>query len=92
MGRRLVNHGHVRVDGRRVDIPSYLVEAGQVVALSDAAAKVSTVAAEMAAGRPLPEWLTRTPGQAHGRVARLPQRSDVELPIDERQIVSFYSR
>lgn len=92
MARQLVGHGHVTVDGQRVDIPSFMVDAGQSVGLTEAAGRIETVSQEMAAGRPLPGWLERGAGRAEGRVTRLPARSDVELPIEERLIVSFYSR
>jgi hypothetical protein len=90
--RQLVGHGHVSVDGRRVDIPSFLVDAGHAVRLSEAARRIPTVIDEIAADRPLPEWLERDADRGGGRVARLPRRADVELPIDEHLIVSFYAR
>jgi small subunit ribosomal protein S4 len=92
MARQLVNHGHVLVDDRRVDIPSFLVEAGQLVRLTDTARRMPTVADELRAGRPSPAWLERDAESAAGRVLRVPSREDVELPIDEELIVSFYSR
>ncbi|HVM29606.1 MAG TPA: 30S ribosomal protein S4 [Candidatus Limnocylindrales bacterium] len=92
MARQLVSHGHVRIDGERVNIPSYSVDEGQVVALTDAAAKVPAVAEEMGSGRPLPGWLEREGGRAAGRVARLPARDDVDMEIDDRLIISFYAR
>lgn len=74
MARQLVAHGHVRVEGQRVTIPSFRVEEGQRIE------------------RPIAGWLEREGAAAAGRIARLPQRSDVEQPIDERLITSFYSR
>lgn len=91
MARQLVGHGHVRVDGQRVTIPSYRVAEGERIALTTTAAKLPTVVEEIGAGRQLPEWLTRD-GAAGGRVDRLPRRDDIELPIDERLIISFYAR
>jgi small subunit ribosomal protein S4 len=90
MARRLVNHGHVRVNGRKVDIPSYLVRAGEVIALTEDAARMPGVIEELAANRPVPGWLERE--GTSGRVPRLPERDDVELPIGEEQIVAFYAR
>lgn len=92
MARQLVSHGHVTVDGERVNIPSFLVGDGQAVALTEDAAKIPTVAEEMSASRPLPAWLEREAKSARGRIVRLPERSDIDLPIDERLIVSFYAR
>jgi small subunit ribosomal protein S4 len=90
MARQLVNHGHVRVDGRRVNIPSYLVRAGEAITLSTTAAEIPTVIEELGAHRPLPRWLGRDGFTA--RVVALPEREDVEMPIDEGKIVAFYSR
>jgi small subunit ribosomal protein S4 len=92
MARQLVAHCHVTVDGKRVTIPSYRVDEGQTIALTDDAAKLPTVVEEMTSGRPVPEWLERQGKWAAGRVARLPQRGDVELPIDESLITNFYAR
>jgi small subunit ribosomal protein S4 len=90
MARQLVGHGHVSVGGSRITIPSYQVEPGQSISLSREAAKMPTVIEEMGAGRPLPEWLTRD--GTTGRVVRLPTRADVDVPLDEALIVTFYSR
>ncbi len=88
MARQLVSHGHVRVNGRRVNIPSYLVRPGEQIAISATAAAMPTVQEELGAHRPLPRWLDRD--EAGGRVLALPTREDVELPIDEGRIVAFY--
>lgn len=90
MARQLVSHGHVGVDGRRVDIPSFLVEPGQEVRLRPSALEIATVEQEAASGRPLPAWLERT--EAGGRVLHLPAREEIEVPVDEERIVGFYTR
>lgn len=92
MARQLVSHGHVRIDGQRVNIPSFLIDEGQSVTLSDDARKIPAVAEELAARRPLPEWLQLDGPSGAGRVVRRPQRADVDLPIDERLVTSFYAR
>ena len=92
MARQLVSHGHVLVDGQRVTIPSFRVTEGQQIALTDEARKMPGVVEETEAGRPLPGWLERGSGKFEARVTRLPQRDDVQLPIDERLIISFYAR
>ncbi len=83
MARQLVSHGHVRVDGRRVTIPSYRVQPGETISLDQTAARMS-------AGRPVPPWLARE--GTTGRVLRLPTREEIDTPVDEEQIVAFYSR
>jgi small subunit ribosomal protein S4 len=100
MARQLVSHGHVRVDGERVTVPSYRVEPGMVVELSADVARSPVVAGELGAGRPLPAWLERTTertdataGQPlRGRVTRVPARADVDAPVDESLVVAFYAR
>ncbi len=90
MARQLVSHGHIRVNGQRVTIPSFLVRPGEVITLSATAAEMPTVQEELGAHRPLPRWLARDDGSA--RVLALPTREDVDLPIDESRIIAFYSR
>jgi small subunit ribosomal protein S4 len=92
MARQLVGHGHVLVDGERVDIPSYRVDEGQRVELTGAAAKLPVVVDEMAAGRPQPGWLERDGRGAAGTISRLPARDDIDMSIDDRLIISFYAR
>lgn len=91
MARQLVSHGHVTVDGRRVDIPSFLVEPGQTIELDETARQVPVVVEEMAANRPLPPWLERQ-GEGKGVVQRLPERSEIDVPVNEALVVEFYSR
>jgi small subunit ribosomal protein S4 len=90
MARQLVGHGHVSVDGRRVTIPSFRVEAGQEITLANVALGMPVVEEELTSGRPVPEWLERTP--SGGRVLRLPTRADIDVPVDEGEVIGFYSR
>jgi small subunit ribosomal protein S4 len=90
MARQLVSHGHVNVDGRRVTIPSFRVDAGQEIALADVALQMPVVEEELGSGRPVPEWLERT--ATGGRVVRLPTRADIDVPVDEGEVIGFYSR
>lgn len=90
MARQLVNHGHVLVNGRRVDIPSYLVSPGETITLTETAARMPTVIEELEAHRPLPRWLERQDGV--GRVLALPNRDDLDLPVEEDLVVTFYAR
>jgi small subunit ribosomal protein S4 len=92
MARQLVSHGHIRVDGQRVNVPSFSVEQGQTISVAPGATDIPALVEELGSGRPLPAWLERVePGPA-GRVVRLPEREDIELPIDERLIVGYYAR
>lgn len=89
MARQMVNHGHVRVGDRRVDIPSYLVRPGEVIELDETTAQMPEVAEEIAA-RPVPDWLARE--GTSGRVLRLPDRADADARLDADQIIAFYAR
>lgn len=88
--RQFVTHGHVDVDGRRVSIPSYLVEADQVVALRDKAREIPDVKQQLEVEPPTPAWLDRRGGS--GRIAHLPDRDEIQIDADEQLIVEFYSR
>jgi small subunit ribosomal protein S4 len=90
MARRLVSHGHVLVDGRRVDKPSYLVSPGETIALTPAALQIPEVRDEMKVYRPPLSWLVRD--DAAGKITALPGRDEIGMEIDESLIVEFYSR
>lgn len=92
--RQLVRHGHVLVNGKKVNVPSYQVAVGQEISVKDKMKKnVQVVAAmELAGGRGAPPWLELNAENATGRVLGLPKREDVNLPIQERMIVELYSK
>ncbi|MGO9435569.1 MAG: 30S ribosomal protein S4 [Terracidiphilus sp.] len=92
--RQVVRHGHIQVNGRKVNIPSYQVNAGDEIALRDAAKKFTIVeqATQFAAANPIPTWLEVNFENLSGRVLSLPKRKDVNLPINEQLIVELYSK
>src|SRR5207302_10170950 len=90
MARQMVNHRHVLVNGRKVNIPSYLVKPGEAIGLTETAVQMPTVIEEIGSNRGLPRWLERD--ETSGRVVQMPSREDVDLPINEDMIVEFYSR
>jgi small subunit ribosomal protein S4 len=92
--RQLVGHGHVRVNGRKVDVPSYLVRAGDEVSLKEKTRANAYVleALESVQGRGLPEWLEVEPANAVGRVTQLPLRDQIEQEVNEQLVVELYSR
>ena len=92
--RQLVRHGHVRVNERKVNIPSYQVEEGQVVSLAPSAAKNAQVqqSVEAVKGRGVPKWLELDAAAMKGKVLSLPARDDVNFPIQEQLIVELYSK
>ena len=92
--RQLVRHGHVTVNGRKVNIPSYQVNTGDEVAVRESARKLLIVeqGAQFAAQNPLPTWLEMNFDTVTGRVLALPRRKDVNLPVNEQLIVELYSK
>lgn len=92
--RQLVRHGHVLVNGRRVDVPSFQVRPGMEVALKDRMrANVFVVdALDTAQGRGVPAWLELDAEGFKGKVLAEPKREDIRLPIQEQLIVELYSR
>jgi small subunit ribosomal protein S4 len=93
--RQLVAHGHVLVNGKKADIPSALVKAGDVVTLRERTKKVQKILDAVAgvSGRGgVPAWLQLDPGNLKGTVVSLPKREDVQMPIDEQLIVELYSK
>ena len=92
--RQLVRHGHFAVNGRKVDIPSYLVRAGDVVTVRATSQKNPTIAhaIEEVKGRGVPEWLSLDGEQLTGRVVSLPTREQINLPVQEQLIVELYSK
>jgi small subunit ribosomal protein S4 len=92
--RQMVLHGHILVNGKRVDIPSYQTKAGQSIELAERAKAIEVVksAVETAAGRGIPKWLTLDAGAFKGQVIAAPAREDVPLDINEQLIVELYSK
>ncbi len=92
--RQLVRHGHVRVNGRRADIPSISLKAGDAVAVRERSAKKASIlyAMEEVKGRGIPEWLEFDAESMTGKVASLPTRDQINLPVQEQLIVELYSK
>ena len=90
--RQLVNHGHVTVDGKRVDIPSYSVKPGQVISLREKSLNLSAVTEAIEVNSFVPEYLTFDADKKEGTFVRLPERSELSSEINEAYIVEFYSR
>ncbi len=88
--RQFVGHGHVTVEGKRVNIPSFAVKVGQTIALSGKIVDNIQVKKSLEENQTLPEWLERK--AAVGRVLRIPTREEMEQAINEQLIVEFYSR
>ncbi len=92
--RQLLRHGHILIDGRRVDIPSFRVKPGMEISLREKSQKLAQVeeAIDFAQGRGIPAWLELDVANLTGKVVELPSREDIRFPIQEQLIVELYSR
>jgi len=93
--RQLVRHGHIDVNGRKTDIPSFIVSAGDVISVRQGSSN-NTYFKERAqivqSGYSTPDWLTLNPNAMTGTVVTEPSREDIEIPLNEQLIVEYYSR
>ena len=92
--RQLVLHGHFTVNGKRVDIPSYIVNLNDVVAVKESSRKSEKIKSlvENISGRVIPGWLSVDKENAVATVAALPKREDIDFPFEEHLIVELYSK
>jgi len=92
--RMLVTHAAFEVNGKSVDVPSYLVKAGDVIAVRENRKNNGAIkaAAESEAARPVPTWLEKDVEKLSGKVVRLAAREDIDIPVEEHLIVELYSR
>ena len=90
----MVNHGQFDVNGKKVNIPSYLVKAGDVITVREIKKDNSTIKANAEANsvRPVPAWLEKDNEKLSGKVIRLAAREDIDIPIEEHLIVELYSK
>lgn len=93
--RQMVSHGHFTVNGKKVNIPSYIIKPGDVVevaAASRTSVQFSKLTGEDATMTLLPQWLERAKGTLKGTVTKMPAREDIDLPVEEHLIVELYSK
>jgi small subunit ribosomal protein S4 len=92
--RQLVRHGHLTVNGRKVNIPSFSVKPGDMVAVRASSQKVPAVvhALEEVKGRGVPEWLSFDPNAFSAKISSIPTREQINLPVQEQLIVELYSK
>ena len=92
--RQLVRHGHVAVDGRKVNIPSYSVSVGEEISIRESSHKLPLLeqAKDFASHQNAPAWLEIDRDNYKGRVLALPKREDIQLPVNEQLIVELYSK
>ena len=92
--RQLVRHGHFTVDGKKVNIPSYLVKTGETIALAEKSRSIDKIkgSLEANASRVVPKWLDFNNKDYVAKVVAVPAREDIDLPIEEHLIVELYSK
>ncbi len=92
--RQLVTQGHFTVNGRKVNIPSYLTKVGQTIALKDTSRQLGKMKAilEANSARPVPKWLELNRDAQEAKIVAVPAREDIDLPIEETLIVELYSK
>jgi small subunit ribosomal protein S4 len=92
--RQLVNHAHFTVNGGKVDIPSYLVKPGDVVAVKETSKTTDEFknVVEANSSRPVPKWIDANKDAMSAKVVALPEREEIATPVEEHLIVEFYSK
>jgi len=92
--RQMVTHGNFEVNGKKVDIASYLVKPGDVISVREIRKDNPVIKANIEAGatRPVPEWLELNSEKLSGKVVRLVSREEIDLPVEEHLIVELYSK
>jgi small subunit ribosomal protein S4 len=92
--RQVVRHGHVLVNGKKVNIPSYQVSVGDEISIREKSNKLGIIegAREFSSHQPAPNWLSVDREKLSGRVSSLPKREDINLPVNEQLIVELYSK
>jgi small subunit ribosomal protein S4 len=92
--RQLIGHGHFEVNGSRVDIASYLLKAGDVIAICEKSKSLEKIkgVVEVNASRPAPAWIDVDKDKCEAKIIALPERDQIDAPIEEQPIVEFYSK
>jgi len=90
--RQLVAHGHVTVNGKKVDIPSYIVPINAVISFKDASKSLKVVTETIASKPSIPGYVTVDANKVEGTFTRLPERNELTSEIDEAQVIEFYNR
>lgn len=91
--RQIVNHGHITVNGKKVNIPSFIVKAGDVIAIAEGSTSIEKFKAlREGTAKAIPAWIELNSAELSGKVVELPKREDIDLSIEEHLIVELYSR
>ena len=92
--KQLISHGHIFVDGRKVDIPSYQLKEGQEISIAPSSKEIAPILEAKESGGSLtpPEWLEVDMGNLKGRLLKIPERDEIKVPVNERMIIELYSK
>ena len=92
--RQVVRHNHIKVNGKKVDIPSYLCKIGDIITIKKKSLdnNVFEMILENSGGRPVPQWLELDRGACEVKIIAMPERDQIEAPVEEHLIVEFYSK
>ncbi|MEA3508198.1 MAG: 30S ribosomal protein S4, partial [Synergistota bacterium] len=92
--RQVVRHGHVQVNGRKVDIPSYMVKPEDIISIPEKSREIQLLKEnlEVAGSRTIPGWLSYDPERLEGKIVALPERDQIEVPVKEQLVIEFYAR
>jgi len=92
--RQLVNHSHFEVNGKKVNIPSYLIKAGDVITVRENKKECGAIkqSVEATSSMPAPKWLEKDITKLSGKVIKLSDREDIDIPVEEHLIVELYSK
>lgn len=92
--RQMIAHGHVKVNGRKVDVPSYALKVNDTIEIRASAPsrQLATRGMELSTSRPIPDWLSLSKDSLKGTVVRLPNREEIQPLANEQAVVEFYSR
>ncbi len=92
--RQIVCHGHILVNGRKVDIASFLVKVGDIVAVAEKSKSSPLLKEniEVASSRAIPEWLSLNSEKMEGSIVSLPVREQIDSPVNEQLVIEFYAR
>ncbi len=92
--RQIVNHGHVTINGKRVNIPSYLVKPGEVISLKESSRNADRMKdiIERNSNRLVPKWIDMNKDTCEGKIIALADREDIDFPVEEHLIVEYYSK
>jgi len=90
--RQLIKHGHILVNGKKVDIPSFMAKEGDIITIKEKSVTVFNNSFEKIKNTTLPSWVSFNPDTKEGKVLSTPEREEIDVPVSEQLIIEFYSK